>query len=923
MKNVTLLGCNTVPLVLEHLRKKYDYWHAPLTVGVNPAKEDVQDYVETTLVEQTAAEATAREEAHNDTVINDHIPITAQSSPYNVVNSRAKDVSPEKKRQQFVINKARQSKLAAFADNNHADLGFTVGATKKNRPVAARILVQAPVSLVSGGFVNFNAPTAHSHSSRENSRPVSRAATGAPILEVEGDEAVAASTDIGQELVNVPEPIEVDQSVAPFNHGEIDKDAAEVLLFADGGDKTTGKFLFREAKGKPGEYILSVVYKGKGTHHAVATNEEGFLTINKMASDKTAFDEFIEYLGKKQKAVKWPVPLVEGVPGAAEAAQAAQADAIAAATAANETALAEAAAAAEAAAEAADVVEEEPAAPVESAAAARRRKNAEAEEKKALQVPVVNDTVAFTRSRSSMRHASVANKQFSNINQGASEVPTQPADTVDVSRSGFAQKTAWKSKRQFSNITAGAAKHNVKMDGEAIQREVKAQNVVADILRHDKHTGSMRKDGENADASFFTRTATVKDELGATDNRVASARNIVAQHGGFKKIEKPLLQPKVSIRDRMAALNPTSGVVSRAAPNIKPDAAHVAPAELMSVETANDADALAMAEAAEGLAKAQAAKDAAAAVTAAANAEAAAVAAKSKEAADAQAAASAAAVPAEELDIDLTDPEPEPEAAVAEVEAEAAPEPEPEPEPESSGEFEFLHTGLNKADADALLLADDGAKTTGKYLIRQTEAGSGKYVLSVIYKGKSTHHVVSTTEQGTLALNGADSKLSDMAEFATYLGEKRKAIKWPVPLVQGVPPSGGGSEDVAADNSGGDDSTAEVAAPAGELFQYLHAVTKGDAEALLMEDGGAEVSGKFLVRQTGQLGDEEPESAILSVVYRGKATHHAIAREEGGFLSLNKKISECKTLEELTTFCQAKQKSIGWPVPLVQGVARS
>ena len=229
-------------------------------------------------------------------------------------------------------------------------------------------------------------------------------------------------------------------------------------------------------------------------------------------------------------------------------------------------------------------------------------------------------------------------------------------------------------------------------------------------------------------------------------------------------------------------------------------------------------------------------------------------------------------------------------------------------EPESKPEFEFLHIGLSNADAETLLLADHGENTTGKYLIRQrqTEVGSGKYILSVIYKGKVTNHFVGRTSDGTLSINGADSKISDMAEFAAHLGQKQKAIKWPVPLIEGVPSSG--SSD--ADATGG-------------LFQYLHAITREDAEALLLEEGGAEVTGKYLFRQAGQLGDVEPESAILCVVYKGKVTHHAVTTTEEGFLAINKKVSECKTLEELTTFCKSRQESIGWPVPLVQGVPRS
>ena len=44
-----------------------------------------------------------------------------------------------------------------------------------------------------------------------------------------------------------------------------------------------GRFLVRTKKGKTGEYILDVVFRGKVTHHSIAKNEEGNFTVNNKA----------------------------------------------------------------------------------------------------------------------------------------------------------------------------------------------------------------------------------------------------------------------------------------------------------------------------------------------------------------------------------------------------------------------------------------------------------------------------------------------------------------------------------------------------------------------------------------------------------------------------------------------------------------
>jgi hypothetical protein len=106
--------------------------------------------------------------------------------------------------------------------------------------------------------------------------------------------------------------------------------------------------------------------------------------------------------------------------------------------------------------------------------------------------------------------------------------------------------------------------------------------------------------------------------------------------------------------------------------------------------------------------------------------------------------------------------------------------------------FKFLHCDSSKDAANTALLADDGTNTVGKFLFRQSESSggneTGKYILSVMFKGQPTHHNITTSESGALTINGAlASDCFTLPQLATYLGKKQKAVKWPVPLLVGVP----------------------------------------------------------------------------------------------------------------------------------------
>eukprot|EP00037_Helgoeca_nana_P020524 m.203988 g.203988 ORF g.203988 m.203988 type:complete len:550 (-) comp25299_c0_seq3:1931-3580(-) len=90
--------------------------------------------------------------------------------------------------------------------------------------------------------------------------------------------------------------------------GELSRQKAEGLVGTE-----DGTFLVRNRLKKGGgivedEFVLTVVFKGKPTHHSIKRDEAGVLCVNnKPHGGKTTLEELIEYLGQKRKG--WPVAL--------------------------------------------------------------------------------------------------------------------------------------------------------------------------------------------------------------------------------------------------------------------------------------------------------------------------------------------------------------------------------------------------------------------------------------------------------------------------------------------------------------------------------------------------------------------------------------------------------------------------------------
>jgi hypothetical protein len=164
----------------------------------------------------------------------------------------------------------------------------------------------------------------------------------------------------------------------------------------------------------------------------------------------------------------------------------------------------------------------------------------------------------------------------------------------------------------------------------------------------------------------------------------------------------------------------------------------------------------------------------------------------------------------------------------------------------------------------------------GSYLFRSKGSSTTEYILSVVYKGAPTHHALVRADDGEeFSLNKQPTGTYTLDELVEKYASKQP--KWPVALTSGVPNEaeaggGGGGGGGDAKGSGG----GEHAGNDNPDTDWLHEkIKKADADALLLADGGAGNSGKFLIRRKGASQHE----FVLGVIYKGAPTHHTLVRK--------------------------------------------
>jgi len=225
----------------------------------------------------------------------------------------------------------------------------------------------------------------------------------------------------------------------------------------------------------------------------------------------------------------------------------------------------------------------------------------------------------------------------------------------------------------------------------------------------------------------------------------------------------------------------------------------------------------------------------------------------------------------------------------------------------------WLWKGISREKSEELVT--EAGLDDGRYLVRSRDGpNKGEYVLCVVFKSKATHHLIKRNEEGQYIINkktyGGHQKIAQLIKQL-----KTKTPGWPVVLTMPVPnpesqknatesaSEGKGTEPPSKQNSsssgGGGGGGGFMAGP----------ISREEAEAAVAVGGLAD--GNFVVRSRVN----KPDEYVLCVVYKGKATHHLMGKNEDGNFVVNKKpYGAHKTVEALIGHLGTKQP--GWPVPL-------
>lgn len=92
-------------------------------------------------------------------------------------------------------------------------------------------------------------------------------------------------------------------------HGKTAKSKADTLLLGGGGKQ--GRFFVRPHPNQTDAFIVSVMFKGKPTHHKSEKGEDGFFVINgkQLGPKATTIEQLVAALATKPKG--WPVNFAE------------------------------------------------------------------------------------------------------------------------------------------------------------------------------------------------------------------------------------------------------------------------------------------------------------------------------------------------------------------------------------------------------------------------------------------------------------------------------------------------------------------------------------------------------------------------------------------------------------------------------------
>jgi len=229
----------------------------------------------------------------------------------------------------------------------------------------------------------------------------------------------------------------------------------------------------------------------------------------------------------------------------------------------------------------------------------------------------------------------------------------------------------------------------------------------------------------------------------------------------------------------------------------------------------------------------------------------------------------------------------------------------------------WLHDKMTNPQAVALF---KGSTTDGTFLVRKHAVDT--YAISVIYKGKPTHHLLKAPKGETSTVGGKGTGIKGLIKTVEHLREKRPGV-WPIPLGDHI--ANPNQKKVSVRRKSGSvkkvgsatpaPAPAAAVAPASGDDWLFGTMEKTEVETLIKGNAGG-ADGSFMVRERG---DEFPGQYVLSVMYKGKPTHHLMAKKNGSYIAGKLAFGQQDTVQSLVAHLTSKVPK--WPVPLTNPVS--
>lgn len=241
----------------------------------------------------------------------------------------------------------------------------------------------------------------------------------------------------------------------------------------------------------------------------------------------------------------------------------------------------------------------------------------------------------------------------------------------------------------------------------------------------------------------------------------------------------------------------------------------------------------------------------------------------------------------------------------------------------SSGKPPYVYGPLTKAVAEKKLTSfNSGANADGTFLIRRqpNDEDGNNFVLSVIYKGKPTHHkLFRESKSHPWTVNKTPCQdITSIPGVVKHLQTKKSW--WPVPLTTPVAKEGGVKSSSTSKSAAPKATKATPTSTAQPSWLVDTVKRKDEAAETVTEYCGGDISGKDGTFCVWPKPNTEPgTSFVVSVVYRSQMTHHAAKQEEDGKWTINKKnVPDATEIADVVRFLENKHPF--WPVPLTNPV---